>query len=128
MLPTCGIPSHFSAVFIDCLAFLSASLGSSFSHSGKRPGATASTRQAMARPSFQSLLKLFVGKVRRIFTLHHARSACFGVISLILSSSSSILARLIWYLRIKVNIKPTISSRFPFIISLASKRRRTQCD
>ena len=89
--------------------------------SRKRSGATACARQATARPSFQSLLKLLIGMVWGIFILHHARRACFGVKSLL---KSSIIGRLIWYLRINVHIRPRISLRFPLLMSLASEKQK----
>ena len=120
-MSTWGTPSQSSAACIACLAFLSLLVESRSSHSGKRPGATASTKQATAHPSFQSLLKLTgIGTDSGILLLTHARSACFGVIFCPLLSSSSRYGMLIWYFRINVHIRPRINLIFPLKMSLAS--------
>lgn len=54
----------------------------------------------------------------------HPMRACLGVILAASSSSSSIIGKEIWYFKISVHIKPKMSFRLPFKMSLASERKK----
>ena len=124
-LLTAGTSRCFSAASMAFFIFSMAFPGSRCP-SGRSPGSTALTKAVMARPSLQSVVKLFTGIFLGILLVTHASKACFG---LILSSLLlwPLMANEIWYFKIKLHIKPSISFRFPLLMFSASVELKRIC-